>query len=243
LSYDEAPAEIWEPFLTERDRKHIALVGNPQRRGMGEAPCLLLVDNYRGVLGDRPQELLSAVQHLPMSTGVEGWQAIERIQILLERARSLGWPVIHTTGLGSDESGMPSWYRGRGATLAASQTGPGITGSAASYEIVDEVAPVDGEPVIKKAGPSAFGGTPLAKLLVSLRVDTIIIAGETTSGCIRSTVADACGTYGYRVIVPAECVYDRHQASHAMSLFDMNEKYADVVTLNSLLTVIDEISR
>jgi len=102
-------------------------------------------------------------------------------------------------------------------------------------------APIDGEVVLQKAAPSAFWGTPLAGHLTSLRADTIIVAGESTSGCVRATVVDG-KSHRLKVIVPEECVFDRDEASHAINLFDMEEKYADVIPLEEALAYLRSVA-
>jgi len=102
---------------------------------------------------------------------------------------------------------------------------------------VDEVAPMAGEPVLRKSAPSAFSGTPLIGQLNYLGVDTLLVAGESTSGCVRATVVDGT-TYRFRMIVVEECVFDRHQAAHAINLFDMHQKYADVVPLEEAIAYL-----
>jgi maleamate amidohydrolase len=87
--------------------------------------------------------------------------------------------------------------------------------------------------------PSAFWGTPMLGLLNFLKIDTLIVGGESTSGCVRATVVDAT-SYRYRVIVVEECVYDRTEASHAINLFDMNQKYADVLPLAEVVRTLEE---
>ena len=84
--------------------------------------------------------------------------------------------------------------------------------------------------VLRKTGPSAFFGTPLAAHLIGQGIDTLIVCGESVSGCVRATVVDGC-SLRFRMIVVEECVYDRHEASRAINLFDMDQKYADVVPL------------
>jgi maleamate amidohydrolase len=101
-------------------------------------------------------------------------------------------------------------------------------------DIIDEVAPLPGELVIAKAGPSVFSGTPLLGQLTARRIDTIIVCGESTSGCVRAAVVDGC-TQRFNMIVAEECVFDRTQASHAINLFDMNQKYADVLPLEEII--------
>ena len=109
-------------------------------------------------------------------------------------------------------------------------------------DIVDQVAPLPGEPVIAKSAPSAFGGTPLAGLLSYLGVDTVLVVGEATSGCVRATVVDAA-SHRLRVVVVEECVYDRFEASHAINLFDMHQKYADVLPLAEVLGWLESRQR
>ena len=91
--------------------------------------------------------------------------------------------------------------------------------------------------VLRKTAPSAFWGTPLAAHLNFLGVDTLFIAGESTSGCVRASVVEAV-SYRYRVQVVEECVFDRHEATHAMNLFDLHQKYADVIPLKEALVAL-----
>ena len=108
-------------------------------------------------------------------------------------------------------------------------------------DIIDEVAPRDGELVIRKAAASGFLGTPLIGHLVDRGIDTIIVGGESTSGCVRASVVDGCGNR-FKMIVVEECVFDRHEACHAINLFDMSQKYADVVPLDEALAYLDAVA-
>jgi nicotinamidase-related amidase len=220
-----SPQRVWEPFLTEQDRAHLAMARD-RRVGFGERPALLLIDLYRWVFGDRPQPLLEAIKTWPGSCGPAAWESVPHIQRLLGLARELHLPVVHVTGL--EDSGMLGWSEaahrddGRGSTPTERRQG--------RYDIVEQVAPVAGEVVLRKTTPSAFNGTPLLAQLNFLGVDTLIVGGESTSGCVRASVVDGT-SYRFRVIVVEECVFDRHQAAHAMNLFDMHQKYADVLPL------------
>lgn len=100
-------------------------------------------------------------------------------------------------------------------------------------DIVAAVAPRENEIVINKAKPSAFFGTPLLSYLIQFGVDSLVITGGTTSGCVRATVVDAF-SYNFRVAVVEEAVFDRGQVPHAINLFDMEAKYADVLSLEEL---------
>ena len=221
---------VWDPFLTEQDRAHLALRERP-RKGFGQRPALLLIDLYRAVYGDAPQPLLEAVKDWPSTCGMAAWDALPAIQRLLAAARSRGIPVIHTTGL--DEA---KEYRGIGRETNLDPAA--ADRERRRYQIIDEVAPLPGEFVVRKASPSCFWGTPLVGYLTSLGIDTLIVGGESTSGCVRASVVDG-STYRYRVIVAEECVFDRHQMCHAVNLFDMHQKYADVLPLNDVLSYLD----
>ena len=106
------------------------------------------------------------------------------------------------------------------------------------YDILNEVAPREDDFVVEKEKPSAFFGTPLLAYLIDLQVDTLVICGSTTSGCVRASVVDAF-SYNYRVAVVEEAVFDRVEASHWISLFDMGQKYANVVELAEACTYLD----
>jgi len=221
-------SRVWDPFLTEQDRAHLA-VSQDRRVGFGQSPALLLIDLYRWVFGDQPQPLLEAVQTWPGSCGLPAWEALPHLQRLLRLARELGLPVIHITGL--EDSGMRGWGEaahgglGRGVSTPERRRG--------RYDIVPQVAPIDGEVVLRKTTPSAFNGTPLLAHLNDLRVDTLIVGGESTSGCVRASVVDGC-SFRFKMTVVEECVFDRHQTAHAMNLFDMHQKYADVLPLHDV---------
>ena len=221
---------VWDRFLTEQDRLHVSVRG-PRRIGFGSRPALLLIDLYRWVFGDRPEPLLDAVRTWPGSCGLAAWHAIPHLQRLLGAAREAGLPIVHITGLG--QSGVTGWS-------ATWQAPPKNLDDAERerrqrrWDIIEEVAPLPGEVVLRKSSPSAFWGTPLVGHLQYLGVDTVVVCGESTSGCVRASVVDGC-TYRYRMIVPEECVFDRHEASHAINLFDMHQKYADVLPLAEVL--------
>jgi len=101
-------------------------------------------------------------------------------------------------------------------------------------EIDPRIAPVEGEPVLSKHFASAFFGTTLASLLASAGCDTVVVAGASTSGCVRATAVDAL-QHGYRVVVPREAVGDRNPAAHEANLYDLDTKYADVISVDEVL--------
>ena len=110
------------------------------------------------------------------------------------------------------------------------------------YDFMPQAMPVEGDIVLKKTAPSAFSGTPLMAGLNAWDIDTLIVTGESTSGCVRASVIDA-KSYRFNVVVAEECVYDRHEASHAINLFDMNQKYATVLPLAEIKEWLAEWSK
>jgi len=226
---------VWDRFLSERDRARSAL--EPARRkGVGSKPALLMVDLYRGAFGDAPAPLLEAIKTWPGSCGLAGWEALPRIEALLGEARTLGVPVVHITGM----QGVPGW---REATPRGGQRDDpaSVERRRRRYEIMDALTPIDGEVVLRKTAPSAFWGTSLVGHLVSLGIDTLVIAGESTSGCVRATVVDG-KSYRYRVLVPEPCVFDRDEASHAINLYDIDQKYGDVLPLEDVIDYLRTVA-
>lgn len=213
----------WERFLTERDRRHDQLWGKKSLHGFGKKPALLLIDIYYSVLGFEREPIFESMKVWPGSTGLEGWAAVDKTAELLAVARAASVPVIHIKGLNSC---IRPWIHRRRET-----PDPIDETQRRGAEIVAEVAPIAGEVVIEKTAPSAFQGTPLQFHLTSLGVDTLICCGETTSGCVRASVVDGA-TARYRMGVVAECVFDRTEMSHFVNLYDMHQKYADVVSLD-----------
>ena len=226
---------VWDAFLTAQDKA--SLRERPHLNyGFGERPALILVDLYRRVFGDRPLPLIESMKEWPLSCGMAAWDAIPHIQGLLESARRARIPIVHVTFLNG--SGVEAWWdQGRlrdRKTYAGEIADPAVADRVRrGGDIIDEVAPRDGEAVILKSSPSAFWGTPLVAHLRANQIDTTIIAGESTSGCVRATVVDA-RTNRFNVVVAEECVFDRHQACHAINLFDMHQKYADVLPVSEI---------
>ena len=232
---NEAP-RVWDRFLTEQDKAAVAM-GKPRTKGYGTRPALLLIDLYRAVYGDEPQPLLEALKTWPSSCGLAAWEAVPHLQSLLAAARQAGIPVVHTTGL---DTGITNWSRAQRAVYGGEVGESAEERHARRNEIIDEVAPIPGELVVRKSSPSAFWGTPLIGHLIDRGINTILVGGESTSGCVRASVVDGC-TNRFRMIVVEECVFDRHEATHAVELFTMNQKYADVRPLSEVLSYLDQI--
>lgn len=182
------------------------------RIGFGERPVLISVDFMKGYV----------VAGSPLfAPGVVA--AVAESEAVLEAARRCGIPVIHTNirYFAPDCADGGMWVR-KSPVMAAMADGNPLG------EFCDAVRPEAGELVVTKQYASAFFGTSLASTLLARGVDTIVLMGCSTSGCIRATAVDGV-QHGFRVIVVRECVGDRHPAPHEANLFDINSKYGDVV--------------
>jgi maleamate amidohydrolase len=205
----------WDDVIPPADRLEMDR-GWGQGARMGEHPALLVVDMTYAFVDGR----------FPLGHTAAGEPCAERIRELLDAARASGIPVIFSAGL----PGRNPAEAGRWKT-APRPLPPGLPDP---YEIVPQLAPLPSETVIRKRRPSAFFGTELASLLLFHRVDTVILTGMVTSGCVRATAVDAF-SHNLGVVVPEECVADRVQVPHAVALFDIHMKYGDVVPLRRVL--------
>ena len=211
----------WDRFLTSSDREVISAAGYGTKGGFGERPVLLVVDMTYNFCGDRPEPILASIKSWRASCGEAAWIAVPQIEALIAVARQRGAPVIYTLRDARDDG----WDRGR---WRGKNRRSGEDTARDGNRIITELAPQPGDIVVHKQKPSAFFATPLIAQLTQLRCDTVIVAGCTTSGCVRATAVDAF-SYNLHVAVPEDAVFDRAEASHAISLFDMNAKYADVM--------------
>jgi maleamate amidohydrolase len=190
----------------------------------GSRPALLLVDMTR--------MFVDATYPSGCRTGPA---AVDASRHILERVRTRGVPVFFTKAYADPEHEPTPAERGlwKHGSLAVPGLPPGDV-------IVDALAPRSGETVLTKGSkPSAFFGTPLIAMLIAAGVDTLIVAGISTSGCVRATVLDAF-QYNLYVIVAFEATADRSSVSHRVSLFDMHMKYASVSSTAAILAYLDQ---
>jgi nicotinamidase-related amidase len=161
---------------------------------------------------------------------------LAEIRRLLDLARARRFPVVFTTVVYAEESLRDgAWFVRKMPAVEAFR--PGSKEAA----IVPQVAPRPGELVIEKRFPSAFYGTSLHTYLTACRVDTVIVTGNSTSGCVRATVVDAVSG-GFRVIIPRQCVADRVPLTHLVNLFDMDAKYGDVMDVGDVVAALENIA-
>jgi maleamate amidohydrolase len=228
---------IWDDVLTDRDKQVFAAAGYGKRQGFGRRPAVMVVDVNYNFVGDVPEPILDSIKKYRNSCGEEGWQGVRQIRRLLDAARAVSVPIFYSTAPSRQTALTAGRWHGKNRRGAEDFHSLAQNGN----EIVHEIAPHDNDIVILKDKPSVFFGTPLMSYLHELQVDTLLVTGTTTSGCVRATVVDAF-SYNLKVVVVEECVFDRGQTSHKVNLFDMQAKYADVVPLEVALSYLDELS-
>lgn len=213
--------QVWDDLLTPTDRAVIANAGFGKRRGFGTSPMLVMIDcQYNYIGADKP--ITEQQDEYPGGGGEGAWRAVRTIEGLLEIARAIDIPVLYTRNVQKRTIRFDS-FAGK-STWDHSKTLEDAPGS----RIVDELSPRPEDFVIDKSYASAFYGTPLVNYLVGLKVDTLIMTGVSTSGCVRATAVDGV-TRGFNVAVVADGTADRIEASHKVALLDLWMKYADVV--------------
>ncbi len=218
-------SSLWNAYLSEDDLKLYALAGFGAPMGLGKRPALLVIDVQYRTSGTANVPILEAIKEYRTACGAYAWSAIPRIAELISAFRARSLPVIYPHVAPKTEHDTGGLASKMPALLEVDAKG---------YDMVKEIAPQTGDLLLPKIHASAFSGTPLASYLVHLGVDSLVVTGCSTSGCVRATVVDA-SAMNYKVAVPHDAVYDRIQASHAMNLFDMASKYADVLATQALI--------
>jgi maleamate amidohydrolase len=182
------------------------------RIGFGRKAALLSIDFMRGYITEgAPLYALGVVA------------AVGNAGALLRAARAAGALIVHT-----NIRYQPRQFLDGGIWLKKAPVMKDMVEGNPLADFCIDVRPADGELVISKQYPSAFFGTSLAPTLVAQGIDTIVLIGCSTSGCIRATAVDGV-QHGFRVMVVRDCVGDRHPAPHAANLFDIDSKYGDVI--------------
>jgi maleamate amidohydrolase len=189
---------------------------------MGSRPAVLVVDFSCGFTDPE------------CTLGADMTEQVEATKRLLDAARAKGLPIVFTTiGYESSLKDGGLWLQ-KVPRLGELQVG------GRWVEIDPRLEPREDETIVLKKGASGFFGTNLASILISQGVDSVILCGATTSGCVRATAVDLL-QYGYPTLVPRECVADRAQAPHDANLFDINAKYADVVSVEEALGYVESV--
>ncbi len=221
----------WDGIISEEEQRAYRAAGFGRPTGVGKRPALLIIDVQYRTTGTTPLPFFEAIKEFPTSCGDVAWKAVDNIKLLVDEFRQRGWPVLYPH--------VAPKNKNEGGRLA--EKVPAIMNIPAhGYEFVKEIAPQPGDVLLPKKHPSAFFATALTSHLIDLQADTLVITGCSTSGCVRSSVVDAFAL-NFKVLVPQDAVYDRSRVSHAVNLFDMAEKYADVATTTETLETLRKI--
>ncbi|MDS9469714.1 isochorismatase family protein [Paracoccus sp. MBLB3053] len=189
----------------------------------GSSPAIVVVDFSYGFTD--PQ----------YPTASDAHEQMRRTRAICDLARDKGFPVIFTTiAYHPGEVDKLPWLK-KATGMAALTEGTRLVEINAATGIQPEDA------IVTKKGASSFFGSTLSALLTGAKVDTLVVTGATTSGCVRATVVDAVQA-GFNVLVPADCCADRAQAPHEANLYDMNQKYADVTDANEVMDWLRNLS-
>ena len=219
-----------ESYLDEAENRALDRAGYGGSVGVGARTALIVVDVTWAFCGDDPEAgVLEAVEKYPHASGRFAWDAMRGIRTLVDGARLREVPVVFTRG--PETAGPASRWEDKNSRQREAPPEAG--------EIVPDSGYRPGDAVLHKEAPSAFFGTPLLRWLTGLGVDTVIVCGGTTSGCVRATVVDAF-SHNLKTLVALDGTFDRVQASHRVSLFDMDLKYADVLTAAQILELLAE---
>jgi len=195
--------------------------GFGNKSGFGVAPALVIVDFVNGF--NDPD--LFGGGNIP--------EAIEQTKKLLAFFRAKKLPVCFTRVVYADDGSDAGVFCLKAPKLKI------LTEVSRDSQVVDELKPVEGEYVLRKTQPSAFFGTDLAPWLIRQRVDTVIVTGATTSGCVRASVVDSM-SYNFRTIVASDGVGDRALGPHEANLFDMGQKYADLHKVEEIIAALSK---
>ena len=195
-----------------------------QKTGFGKVPALLVIDFVNGF---HDPEILG---------GGNIAQAVQATRPLLDFCRGRKMPVIFTRIVYAEDGSDASLWCQKVPRLAS------LTETAPASQVVDALAPKAGEVVLRKTQASAFFGTHLNAVLVARGVDTLIVTGCTTSGCVRASVIDAMSC-NYRTVVVTDCVGDRALGPHEANLFDMGQKYSDLMTGAEVMAGLGVVDR
>ena len=212
-------------IVPDSDLEYFKTSGQPRKIGWGDTPAILVVDMTLAFTEERPEV---------------GDPCVEANEKLLDKARETGVPVFYVTPSGSDV--YPDDYHG--TTKTSSGESDRSPEEQAEWDqkidkIAPELEPEEDEVVLQKPRASSFFDMHMANMLHYYDIDTLIVTGMTTSGCVRGTVVDAQSS-NFRTIVPPECVGDRSYISHELSLFDMSMKYADVTPVDEVIKKLED---
>ena len=227
---------VWDDILTGEDRiLHETLQGAlRKKKELGRRPAVLVIDVIYAWAGLKSEPVLESIKTFRTSCGEVAWESIPRIQQLLEGSREAGIPIIYSTMPDSRVQGARWANRARRAGTLDLVSDEELEKRKLGNTIVKEIEPQERDIVLYKRAASVFTGTPLLSHLNEMDIDTLLVTGSTTSGCVHATVVDAACANFYVGIVE-ECTFDRLSISHKSALLNMDLKYGTVIDMEEAL--------
>jgi len=199
---------------------------------VGPAPALIAIDLYELSYQGGAKPVVDLAKTYPSSCGEHAFAAIEPTRRLFAAARAAGLPAFYST-MDTRADSLPT-------TVTATKRRK-IPHDPAVYAIRADFKPQPGDVVVTKQRASIFYGTPLMAHLTQLGIRTVIVCGESTSGCVRASAVDAY-SHGFHVVLVEECCFDRSPISHKVNLFDLHHKYADVIKVDEVVGHLDGVA-
>jgi len=224
---DTAPLKDWMKAIPEADLATYRTGGFLRDVVFGERAALIVVDVTLGFCGSPGLTPEQAIAEFPTACGPVSWETMPRVAQLIKVFRDRALPIVFTSN-----DLVANAYTGK-ATKGERKKKP----DPRFNDFPAEVAPRDGEWVLAKTKASGFFQSPLAAYLVRERIDTAVVCGVSTSGCVRATAVDAF-SHGFKTFVVDDCCFDRSWFAHCANLFDLHAKYAAVVSLGELTALI-----
>jgi maleamate amidohydrolase len=196
---------------------------------VGPRPALLAIDLYEMAYQGGPRPVDEVAREFPSSCGINAWNAIEPTRRLFAASRRAGIPIFYST---SDTRPASRPGAIKATNRRSAEASPDL------FAIRPEFAPQPGDVVLTKLRASAFFGTPLTAHLTQLGVQSLIVIGESTSGCVRASTVDGY-SHGFHMSMAEECCFDRSDLSHKVNLFDLHHKYADVMKVEQVIAHLE----
>lgn len=218
-------AHVWEDVVTEPMRSIYRAYERPL--GIRGSTAVLAIDLYNKVFAGGALPPHELQKEFPSSCGEYAHAAVGPIVSVFSTARTLGIPVLHATALRA-RSDVRATHR---------RVGGREGGGDEQWEFFAPLAPMEDERIIEKERASSFYGTALLAELVQRGIDTVIVVGESTSGCVRASVVDGYSN-GFHMVVVEDGVFDRSWLNHQVNLFDLHHKYADVLPAEHIIALL-----
>jgi nicotinamidase-related amidase len=222
----------WMKLIPEAEMRTYQRGGFLAESKLGKRPALIVVDCTYGFTGSEGATLEESIAEFSTACGPVSWETMPRIARLIGLFRELKRPIVFTRNEPYD-----GLYAGR-----ATKRQPRAKDEAKFNEFPPAIAPNSEEWVLAKTKASAFFHTPLSAYLIKQGIDTAVVCGVSTSGCVRATAVDS-HSHGFTTFVIDDCCFDRSNFAHCANLFDLQAKYAAVVSLDELAALMQPMRK